>query len=78
MRNPRFPAPPFYRQQQSGGGRINGNYPLRVRLQHTTTGVHQANTCVPPVVVTDMLGNRVVHDDRSVRIDQTVHPDAEE
>lgn len=74
MPDARFPAPPFYRQRQSGGGRINGNEPLHVRLQRPATGAHQSNVCVPPVVVTDMLGNRVVHVERSVQFDQTIHP----
>lgn len=58
------PAPPFYRTLNPGRGAGR----QRVTLSAPANGRHQANASVPPVVHVDMLGNRVLLVNRSVRL----------
>lgn len=56
------PAPPFYRTAKPG------KLTQRITLDAPVTGAHRPNACVPPVVHSDMIGNRVLFENRSVRI----------
>lgn len=53
MPDGRFPAPPNYRTSRPGRRTVKSS-PVAIPAE----GRRQINTGVPPLVVTDMLGNR--------------------
>ena len=68
MPDGRFPAPPNYRTPRPGRGAA------RTTATAPVGGRRQANMCVSPRVTTDMIGNRVVFEIRTVKLTAPIFP----
>lgn len=62
-------TPPFNRTSKPGKGY------QRVQLTAPATGRTRSNTCVPPKVITNGIGERVVYEVRSVKTTPVVDLD---